>query len=137
MTPKIIIGANHTDVRGTLFFNNDFDATGIKRLYIIENEDNNILRAWQGHRIEKRWFSAMKGSFEIQLIAVTDWDNPSKESEKLQFVLHSEAFHILHIPAGYVCSIQSLEEGSKLLVMANYQLGELKDDYRYPVDYFN
>jgi hypothetical protein len=27
-------------------------------------------------------------------------------------------------------------EGSKLLVMADYALGEIEDDYRFSIDYF-
>lgn len=136
MPPEIHRGASHTDLRGTLFFNNDFDASKIKRIFIIENENCSIIRAWQGHKIEQRWFSALKGSFKIQLIAIDDWSFPSKKLEKLTFMLHSEQLDILHIPAGYVSSIQSLEEESKLLVMANYFLGEIEDEYRYAVDYF-
>jgi hypothetical protein len=51
-------------------------------------------------------------------------------------VLDSGKLDVLHVPSGYASSIQSLEEGSKLLVMADYLLGELADEYRYAVDYF-
>ena len=37
MIPKIISGKSQTDTRGTLFFNNDFDASALKRIYVIEN----------------------------------------------------------------------------------------------------
>ena len=30
-------------------------------------------RRWQGHKVEQRWFSAMNGIFEIELIKVDDW----------------------------------------------------------------
>lgn len=136
MFPKLQKGSSHIDVRGTLFFNNDFDATAIKRIYVIENLGIDIVRAWRGHQIEQRWFSAVKGAFKIQLIAIDDWDTPSKKMERFEFVLDSEKLDVLHIPAGYVTSIQSLEEGSKLLVMADYLLGELEDEYRYQSDYF-
>ncbi|HEY6143553.1 MAG TPA: WxcM-like domain-containing protein [Flavobacterium sp.] len=136
MSPEMYKGGTHTDSRGKLFFNNDFDVSEIKRIYVIENENCSIVRAWQGHKIEQRWFSAIKGSFKIQLIAIDNWSLPSKKIEKLNFVLHSDQLDVLHIPAGYVSSIQSIEEGAKLLVMANYFLGEIEDDYRFAVDYF-
>ncbi|PIX07465.1 MAG: sugar epimerase, partial [Flavobacteriales bacterium CG_4_8_14_3_um_filter_35_10] len=41
-----------------------------------------------------------------------------------------------HVPQGYVSSIQAMEESSKLLVMADHLLGEIKDEYRFDVDYF-
>lgn len=136
MFPKLLKGDCHEDSRGTLFYNNDFEASAIKRIYVIENQSLEVVRAWQGHQIEQRWFSAIKGSFKIQLIAIDNWDRPSKKLERLEFVLDSEKLDVFHIPAGYVSSIQSLEEDSKLLVMADYLLGEQEDEYRYPLDYF-
>jgi hypothetical protein len=38
--------------------------------------------------------------------------------------------------AAYVGSIQALEMGPKLLVMADHLLGEIKDEYRFDIDYF-
>ena len=136
MFPKILKGHSHEDARGTLLYNNDFDATDIKRIYVIENQNIDLVRAWRGHEIEQRWFSAMMGSFKIELIAIDNWDRPARNLERLEFVLDSQKLDILHIPAGYVSSIQSLSEGSKLLVMADYSMGALKDDYRYEVNYF-
>lgn len=136
MLPEITKGNSHLDVRGRLFFNNDFDATAIKRIYLIENKDINVVRAWSGHRIQQRWFSAIKGSFEIRLIAVNDWEKPSKKSAQIKFMLYSGNLDVLNIPAGYLISIRSLEEDSKLLVMANALLGEIDDEYRFKSDYF-
>ncbi|MDI1304922.1 MAG: WxcM-like domain-containing protein [bacterium] len=136
MVPKIIQGGRHTDDRGTLFFNNTFDASNIKRLYLIENNDTTFVRGWQGHRVEQRWFSAMQGSFEIELIAIDNWENPAKDLNALTFIVNAEKMDVLHVPGGYVSSIRSIEEGSKLLVLSDYLLGEIKDEYRYAVDYF-
>lgn len=136
MTPRITEGNSYTDSRGTLFFNNVFDATSIKRIYVIENRSTNLVRGWQGHRIEQRWFTAVKGSFKIELIAIDNWISPSKDLEILTFVINDQKQNVLHVPQGYVSSIQSLEVGSKLLVMANYFLGEIQDEYRFEVDYF-
>lgn len=135
MIPKIITGNSHTDARGTLFYNNDFDASAVKRIYVIEN-NGDFIRAWQGHKIQQRWFSAIKGSFKIQLIEIDHWDQPSKNLEKLTFTVNAEKLDVLHVPKGYVSSIQTLEEGSKLLVMADYRLNEISDEFRFPLDYF-
>jgi dTDP-4-dehydrorhamnose 3,5-epimerase-like enzyme len=40
--------------------------------------------------------------------------------EVLTYLIDSEKINVLHIPKGYISSIQSLEINSKLLVMANY-----------------
>lgn len=136
MEPVIISGTCHSDARGTLLYNNSFDALEIKRVYVIENKTPAFVRAWQGHRIEQRWFLAIQGSFKIRLIAVDNWDNPSKDLHQFCFKLNSKKMDVLHIPQGYVSSIQAQEEGAKLLVMADYRLGEVKDEYRFDVDYF-
>ena len=136
MLPSLMTGAKHTDARGTLSFNNDFDLTSVKRMYVIENQDTQVVRAWQGHKKEQRWFTAVKGSFKIELIAIDNWEKPSKNLQKYNFTLTAEKMNVLHIPSGYVSSIQSLEAASKLLVMADCLLGENQDDYRFAVDYF-
>lgn len=136
MEPKLINGNCHSDKRGTLLYNNDFDASLIKRIYIIENESPQFIRGWQGHQIEQRWFSAVSGKFKIQLIKIDNWEKPSINLPALTYLIDSEKLNVLHVPKGYVSSIQSLELNSKLLVMADYLLGEIKDEYRYDIDYF-
>lgn len=136
MIPKIITGGAHSDSRGTLQFNNSFDATAIKRIYLIENKATTFVRGWQGHRIEQRWFSVLQGSFKIELIAIDNWENPSKDLKALLFIVNAKTLDVLHVPSGYVSSIQALEEGARLLVMANYLSGEIHDEYRFDVDYF-
>lgn len=136
MIPEMTKGGSHIDSRGTLFYNNDFNLSAIKRMYAIENHNIDFVRAWQGHQIEQRWFSVMYGSFRIQLIAIDHWDNPSKDLERLVFILNAKKLDVLHIPPGYVSSIQSLEPDSKLLVLADYSLGEVKDEFRFESDYF-
>ena len=135
--PSILTGNCYSDARGKLLYNNSFNANGIKRIYLIENIDTLFIRAWQGHRIEQRWFSAIVGNFEVKLIAVDNWDNPSKALPPIVFELSSEKMDVLHIPGGYISSIQAKTDGAKLLVMADYMLGEIKDEYRFEAGYFN
>ncbi|MBF8457194.1 WxcM-like domain-containing protein [Kaistella sp. G5-32] len=137
MEPTIIKGNHFKDDRGTVIFNNDFNALGIKRVYTLENNSTDFARCWQGHKIEQRWFSAISGSFTIKLIEIDLWENPSKDLKVLEFVLSAENLDVLHIPKGFVTSIQADEEQSKLLVFADYELGEIKDEFRFPADYFN
>lgn len=136
MEPKVIKGGCHSDSRGSLFYNNEFDASEIKRVYVIENSNIENIRAWQGHKIEQRWFSAVQGSFKIKLIKVDDWENPSRTLPPIEYVLESDSFTILYVPKGNVSSIQSLQKGSRLLVMSDYLLGEVDDEYRLAADYF-
>lgn len=136
MKPTLIKGNHHQDERGIIRFNNGFDVLGIKRVYLIENADVGFVRAWQGHQVEQRWFSPVKGVFKIKLIKIDDWNKPSPNLPVLEFILHSENLDVLHIPPGFVTSIQASEDDSRLMVFADYRLGEIQDEYRFPKDYF-
>ena len=136
MMPTLINGNVHCDARGSLLYNNAFDCSAVKRMYVIENSSLEIVRAWQGHKIEQRWFSVVQGSFLIKLIKLDNWQFPSVSLECKEILIESKTLDVLHVPKGYVSSIQAIEEGSKLLVMADYLMGELADDYRFDLNYF-
>lgn len=134
--PKIIKGGKHIDFKGVLNFNNDFDASEVKRIYIVENSSTGIKLQWQGHKIEKRWFLAINGSFLIRAIKIDDWTKPSKNLKKVSFFISAENTDILLISRGYATSIQAINTASKLLVMADYKLNEINDEYKYSAEYF-
>lgn len=135
MIPKIIPGHSHTDDRGTLTFNNSFDASEVKRFYTIENKDINFVRGWQGHKIEQRWFNAIKGSFVIEILKITYFEDSNSDITPLRFILTAFNMDILHVPQGYLTSIQALENDSKLILMSDYMLGEINDEIRYPLNF--
>lgn len=132
----ILKGNKHEDIRGIITYNNEFDASLVKRIYTIENNSTEFIRGWQGHKVEQRWFACMHGSFEIALIEVDDFKNPSRDLTISKYILSSETLTYLHVRAGFITSIKSLEEGSKLLVLADYGIGEIDDEYRFELDYF-
>lgn len=133
----ILNGKKFEDERGIITFNNDFDVSQIKRIYTIENHTTEFIRGWQGHRIEKRWFACIKGNFLISVIKVDDFQNPSKDLRIQQFTLDDKTLDYLFISPGCITAIKSSEKGSKLLVLADYNLGEVQDEYRFSIDYFN
>jgi dTDP-4-dehydrorhamnose 3,5-epimerase-like enzyme len=130
--PYIIIGASHSDIRGNLLYNNDFFANQVKRIYVIENNNMDFVRGWQGHNIEQRWFTSIYGSFKIWVQAISNFETNNVLSEIYEFELNSNNLNVLHIPPGYVTAIQSIKENSRLLVMADYFLGEIQDEFRFP-----
>ncbi|MFA7686588.1 MAG: WxcM-like domain-containing protein [Moheibacter sp.] len=132
----LLKGKRHTDQRGILNFNNDFDASEVKRIYTLENASVNFIRGWQGHKIEQRWFAAMSGSFEIRVIELDDFENPSKNLPQNKYELTTDSLDFLHVPGGCITAIRALEEHSKLLVLADYALGEIEDEYRFSLDEF-
>lgn len=134
---RLIRGGSHFDARGVITFCNDFDASQVKRIYTIENNSIDFIRGWQGHKVEQRWFACIERSFTINVIEIDDFDNPSKSVNPLTFNIEARTLDILHIPSGCITSIKSNMNTSKLLVMADYSVGEIDDEYRFEIDYFN
>lgn len=135
--PEIIKGNCFTDERGKISFNNEFNTSEIKRIYFIENLRLDFVRGWQGHKLEQRWFMSVTGSFEIKVIKIDQWENPSKDLQALKYQVNSSTSDVLYIPAGYITCIKAIEEGSKLMAMSDYRIGEIQDEYRFKINYFN
>jgi len=133
----LLKGNKYQDERGIITYNNDFDASQIKRIYTIENHSTDFIRGWQGHKIEQRWFACMKGSFEISVIEVDDFENPSRDLAIQKYLLTEDVLTYLHIPAGCITAIQAKSEGSKLLAFVDYHLHEVDDEFRFELNYFN
>lgn len=136
MDPRIIKGAISKDERGAIRHNNGFDLSVIKRIYIIQNRDIDFVRGWKGHAIEKRWFAVMSGGFTIRLVKIDNWANPDPKAAQTVFQLSSEVLDVLYCPPGYATAIQATEEGSQLLTMSDYLLGDTNDEHTYPVNFF-
>jgi dTDP-4-dehydrorhamnose 3,5-epimerase len=133
----LIGGGQHIDGRGSLFFFNDFDLANIKRFYVIEHCDINVVRAWQGHQYEQKWFYAVLGTFHLVVIEPDNWEIPSKQIIPQLFRLSESRPAILHVPGGYATGFRALENNSKLIVFSDKSLDESKiDDLRFDRDYW-
>ncbi len=132
---KIIKGNSHYDDRGEVAFINDFDMSDIKRLYTISNKDVNILRAWQGHKIESKFLKVIQGSFIIGCVLIDNWENPSDNLKPDFFKLTCTKNEILCIPPGYANGIKALEMDSKLMSFSDLTIDEAKNDnYKFKND---
>jgi dTDP-4-dehydrorhamnose 3,5-epimerase-like enzyme len=128
----LIKGGRHTDDRGTLSFFNDFDMAPVKRFYVIEHPDTTIVRAWQGHKIEQKWFYVITGSFKINVVKPDNWERPSENIIVKEFILGSDTNQVLHIPGGYANGFKALEAHSKLIVFSDLSTADAgKDDFRF------
>lgn len=126
--PKLIKGNFFKDNRGKIDFVNDFDLAPIKRMYFTSHDNINTVRAWQGHKVENRWFFCVKGSFTVKAIVVDDWGNPSKNLKIHSYTLSEKTPEVLQIPNGCLNGFKALEEGSKLMILSDYALNEVEDD---------
>ena len=130
--PVLIKGGVFEDERGRLDFVNDFNLSEIKRMYFTTNKSVGLFRAWQGHKIESRWFFCVKGKFEVELVQIDDWENPSSELVPVTYSLSSDEPQVLFIPPGYVNGFRALEENSKLMILSDFEMGvNENDDVRF------
>lgn len=132
---QIIKGEVFKDDRGQLSSINNFDLSSIVRFYEIAPKDSSIVRAWQAHKKESKWFYCSKGAFQIKLIRIDDFDAPSDDLTIETFHLNEAEPHVLHVPGGYANGFKSETENSKLVVFSDYGLAESKnDDFRYDIN---
>jgi dTDP-4-dehydrorhamnose 3,5-epimerase len=136
---SLIHGSHHLDERGLIRFVNDFDLTPTKRFYSIEHKDTNVVRAWQGHKIEEKYFHVVQGSFVIAAVEIDNWSTPSPSLLPQKFILKANESQVLHVPAGYANGFKALESNSIVMVFSSMTMDEApKDDYRYDKDlWFN
>lgn len=126
--PRLITGGIHTDSRGQISFVNDMKFDFIKRFYIISNTDENPLRAWQGHKIDNKYFYCIRGVIKVHYVKIDNWESPSKDLKVESVLLSATESNILHIPEGYANAIESLEVGSKLMSFSTLPLDRTSED---------
>lgn len=125
------------DQRGSIRFVNDFDLTAVKRFYIIENANTEIIRGWRAHRTEQRWFFVLEGGFAMSYVKVDDWEQPSRKLEVSEISWRASDNSVVHVPVGFATAFRALEPWSKLLVFADFDIEHAKDDdFTYALDYF-
>lgn len=130
--PFLIKGAYHKDNRGILSYINDFSLKPIKRFYSILHPTSKIIRAWQGHKNQSRYFYVVSGSFWIGCVKINNWLKPSKDLKPELFQLSSKTPSVLYIPPGYANGIKAIEENSILISFCEDFIDEFaEDDYRY------
>lgn len=132
---EFLEGGIFTDARGQIRYVNDFDFKGVKRFYVIEHPDTSVVRAWQGHQFERKWFYVTKGSFCVAWVKIDNWENPSKDLKPEYVVLKDTESQILCVPTGYANGLKALEPGSKIIVYSDMDVEEsIKEKIRYDKD---
>lgn len=101
--------------------------TKVVRMYCIEPKLG-VIRAWQGHKKETKWFYAARGSFLVKTLHMDT-------SEKKQYHLNDTVSKVLEIQGGHYNGFEALEEGSVLMVFSDVDLASSKaDDFREYLD---
>jgi dTDP-4-dehydrorhamnose 3,5-epimerase len=122
--PRLIKGGLFSDNRGSLSFVNDFFFQNVKRFYQISNSSTAIIRAWQGHKTEHKYFYAATGSFIIAWVKPDDWESPSPHLVAEHVVLNAKEPSILSIPPGYANGIRSIKDNASLIIFSDLSIEE-------------
>ena len=127
---SLIEGNLQKDERGVVRFVNDFDMSEVVRMYCIEPKLG-VIRAWQGHKKETKWFYAAKGSFLVKTLDMTTLT-------KNEYHLKYTESKVLEISGGHYNGFEALEEGAVLMVFSDFGLEDSKvDDFRESLDNIN
>ena len=130
--PSIIQGGLYKDERGTLSFFNEFDLLRVRRFYVIEHPDVRVVRAWQAHKIEQKWFYVIAGSFKIVIAKPEEWLGASEKLPLQEFILKSGDNRLLHIPGGFANGFKALKPDSQLMVFSDFPITKAgSDDFRF------
>lgn len=132
-----ITGGVHKDNRGILRYANDFDMTAIRRMYHIVHDDLSVIRAWQGHEKESKWFYCTAGEWMFNFIKISNWMEPAKQVEKEKMILSSVESKVIFVPGGYATGFRALSESSSLVVYSDVSVEESNnDDFRFDLEYW-
>lgn len=131
MKPELIQGGMHTDARGSLRFCNDFDMSAVKRFYTISNSREQPVRGWIGHKRETKWFFPLKGTTEIVVELMGDFNAEMQSGgEAERFVLKAEDPKVLKVPSGNWFCIEQ-DDNAEVMVFSDCKVGEFaSDDFR-------
>ena len=129
----LILGGTHADARGALRFCNDFDMSTVKRFYTIANSAECPIRGWIGHKRETKWFFPLKGTTEIVVEPMGDFNAEMQSGgEAERFVLKAEDPKVLKVsPGNWFCIKQ--DSNAEVMVFSDCKVGEfVNDDFRKP-----
>lgn len=136
---EIIEGEIFRDARGKIASLNRFSFADVRRVYFITHPDVSVIRGWNGHKLERKWFCCIKGAFTIGLVEIDDWMTPSKALKPGIFHISEEKSEILCVPAGFASCIVAEVPDSTLMVLSDKTFDEamaVQDSYRFDTDYW-
>ena len=132
-----IQGGISQDHRGQVKYINDFDMSEIRRFYRIKNDSIDLVRGWRGHKMERRWFHTISGTFVIDIVKIDDWSSPSPLQPIVRYVLDAESTEVLCVPKGYATAIKAELEDSEILVFSDFGITNAdNDNYFWDLDHF-
>lgn len=116
---KIIKGEVFSDARGNINSLNSFRYEGIRRSYFITHHSTDVVRGWNAHQVERKWFCCLKGGFDLALVKLDSWDNPSETLKPEVYDLKASEMEMVAVPGGYASAMRATEPESVLMVLSD------------------
>ena len=130
-SPHVIQGGLFSDERGTVGFVNDFTMHDVRRFYIIGFPKVGAVRAWIGHRRERKWFAAAAGRIALVVRPLEAFDDPNPAPADV-FYLDEGSPSVVAVPTGHAVGMKAISPQARLLVFSDHTLEEAKgDDVRF------
>lgn len=134
---NVYLGQMKTDTRGSVTFFNSFNLSRVKRFYEVKNSATEPIRAFHGHMVEEKFIYVVSGKILLCTVKLSNPIAPSKKNKVKRYILSSSNPQIVNLPASHANGFKSLEKNSRVIFFSTLTLSEsLKDDYRYPFDYW-
>lgn len=133
MTPTLFAGQLSVDDRGSVGHVNAASLDGFVRFYLVRNHRPGFVRAWHGHRHERKLVTVVSGAALVCCVRIDDWDRPSEDLTVDRYVLSSDAPAALLVPGGYVNGSMSLTPDTTLCYFSDVPIEQAgNDDIRFP-----
>ncbi|MDC0048067.1 dTDP-4-dehydrorhamnose 3,5-epimerase family protein [Verrucomicrobia bacterium] len=126
-----------SDQRGEITHSNNSSLEKISRFYFIEHKSTEVVRAWQGHPVEKKMFVAVTGEFLLAWVKIDNFSNPSLNLQAEYIKLSPEKNKCVSIPAGYANGLKAIKKDSKILVFSEFLVNQsMEEKIRFPKHYW-
>lgn len=104
----------------------------------MRNHSVSFVRAWHGHRRERKLVTVVAGSALICCVKVDDWEQPSTKVDINRYVISAERPSALYIPSGYANGAMTLTSRTTICYFSDVSVADSgKDDFRFPARYWN
>lgn len=125
----------YEDQRGVMTFPLGLDMQEIQWFYTIKPANINVIRAWQGHKFEQKWFYPLQGKFLLQWVKMKSDGKVDPIGIREKLILDANNPFIVHLPGMYYNGFQALEPEALLMVFSDRSTEESKlDDLRLSTD---
>lgn len=108
------------------------------RFYLVRNHAQHFIRAWHGHKYERKLVSVVSGVALVCCVRIDDWNHPSPGLEVHRYVLSAERPSVLYVPPGFANGSMNLNPDTTVCYFSDIAAEDAaSDDFRFPARLWN